>query len=60
MTVGRLSELQDLALAGKTPGWELTEEEKQAWEKIRKRMAAYEQQIKKILQGGKENGCYGV
>lgn len=52
MTAERLSELQDIALAGHVPEGMLTEEESAAWEVISKRMSAYEQIIKNILQGG--------
>ena len=50
MTTERLSELQDLALAGEKP------EETKAWEHIQKRMEAYEYKLKNILRGGKAYG----
>lgn len=58
MTVERLSELQDIALSGKAPEGKLTPEEQEAWDKIRKRMSAYEKHMKSILSGirtGKDN-----
>lgn len=59
MTAERLSELQDLALAGRAPEGRLSKEEAQAWETIRKRMSEYEQRIKSILRGGTEHGESG-
>ena len=57
MTTERLSELQNLALSGKTPESEqLTSEEAKAWEHIQNRMEAYEYKLKNILRGGKTYG----
>lgn len=57
MTTERLSELQDLALAGKKPESEqLTSEEAKAWEHIQNRMEAYENKLKNILKGGNAYG----
>lgn len=61
MTAERLSELQDLALAGQKPEGSMTEEERQAWENTRNRMDIYKQKIRKIFQEGgraygKDNG----
>lgn len=55
MTTERLSELQDLALAGEKPE-KLTSEETKAWEHIQKRMEAYEYKLKNILRGGNAYG----
>lgn len=49
MTTKRLSELQDLALAGKNPDV-LNDEEAAAWEEIRDRVQTYNQSIQDILR----------
>lgn len=57
MTAERLSELQDLALSGKTPeSKQLTSEEAKAWKHIQNRMEAYEYKLKNILRGGNAYG----
>ena len=55
MTTERLSELQNMALAGKKPE-QLTSDEAKAWEHIQNRMEAYEHKLKNILRGGKAYG----
>lgn len=50
MTIERLSELQDMALAGKKPEV-LDEEEAAAWTWINERVQAYKNKITNILKG---------
>lgn len=50
MTIERLSELQDIALAGEKPEV-LDEEEAVAWEDINGRVQAYKNKITNILKG---------
>lgn len=50
MTIERLSELQDMALAGKKPEV-LDEEEAAAWKDINERVQAYKNKITNILKG---------
>lgn len=50
MTTERLSELQDMALAGKKPEV-LDEEEATAWKDINERVQAYRNKITNILKG---------
>ena len=50
MTIERLSELQDMALAGKKPEV-LDEEEAAAWKDINERVQAYKIKITNIMKG---------
>lgn len=50
MTIERLSELQDMALAGKKPEV-LDEEEAAAWKDINERVQAYKNKITNLLKG---------
>lgn len=50
MTIERLSELQDMALAGKKPEV-LDEEEAAAWKDINERVQAYKIKITNVLKG---------
>lgn len=50
MTTERLSELQDMALAGKKPEV-LDEEDAAAWEDINERVQAYKNKLTNILKG---------
>ena len=53
MMTERLSELQDMALAGKKP--EVLDEDA-AWKDINERVQAYKIKITNILKGGKAYG----
>ena len=55
MTTERLSELQDMALAGKKPEV-LVEDEAAAWNDINERGQAYKIKITNFLKGGKAYG----
>lgn len=55
MTTERLSELQDMALAGKDPGM-LDEEEAAAWKQVNERAQAYKRKLLYILKGGSTDG----
>ena len=55
MMTERLSELQDMALAGKKPEV-LDEEDAAAWKDINERVQAYKIKITNILKGGKAYG----
>lgn len=50
MTTERLSELQDMALAGKKPEV-LDEEEAAAWKDVNERVQAYKNKLTNILKG---------
>lgn len=50
MTIERLSELQDMALAGEKPEV-LDEEEAAAWKDINERVQAYKNKITNLLKG---------
>ena len=50
MTIERLSELQDMAIAGEKPEV-LDEEEAAAWKDINERVQAYKIKITNILKG---------